>query len=394
MNARRFETAESVTEGHPDKIADSLSDTVLDAYLQQDPLSRVACECLINSRMVVISGEITSTAKVDLRQIVMNVFRELGCDDLLRRIEHNEFAVITHLNLQSPDIAVGVDTGGAGDQGIMVGFACNETPELMPMPIAIANAITRRLGLLRHERTLGFLKPDGKSQVTVEYQDGKPFRVDTVVLSTQHSKDVLDPTGYTLSKGAVDNLIDTAILPAIPHQLADRNTRFLINPAGRFVIGGPEADSGLTGRKIICDSYGPNVAHGGGAFSGKDGTKVDRSGAYAARYIAKNIVAAQIADKCTVHLAYSIGRAEPISVNIDVHGAKVDVCNLENTVRQLFPLRPRAIIKHFNLHRGLLRKTSTYGHFGRSVENWDIFQWERTDKTDELRKAFGLPTRK
>ena len=369
-------TSESVTEGHPDKIADQISDAVLDSILAQDPTGRVACETLVTTGLAVIAGEITTTASVNYKKIVRDTIHEIGYNDASYGYDSNTLSVIDAVGTQSPDIAQGVDTGGAGDQGLMFGFACNETPELMPLPIQLAHNLTKKLSDVRRSGEIPYLRPDGKSQVTIEYRDGKPFRVDAVVISTQHSDDV---TTEQLRKDVLEKIIKATV----PADLMDENTKYHINPTGRFVIGGPMGDAGVTGRKIIVDTYGGYAPHGGGAFSGKDPTKVDRSAAYMARYIAKNIVAAGLADKVTVQLAYAIGVAEPVSVLIDTHGTgRVDEDKLAEAVRKNFELTPKGIIEALDLRRPIFKETARFGHFGR-----DGFSWEKTDKTDALLHA-------
>jgi S-adenosylmethionine synthetase len=371
-------TSESVTEGHPDKIADQISDAILDACLEQDPHSRVACETLTATGLVVIAGEITTKAYVDFQSLVRGVVASIGYDNALYGFDSNTCAVISSINKQSGDIAMGVDTGGAGDQGMMFGYATNETPELMPIAISLAHKLCRKLSEVRKKGTLPYLRPDGKSQVTVEYDDHhKPVRVDAVVISTQHAENV---TNDELRADILKHVIQATI----PAELLDADTKYHINPTGRFVIGGPMGDTGLTGRKIIVDTYGGMGRHGGGAFSGKDPTKVDRSAAYMARYIAKNIVAAGLADRCEVQLAYAIGVAEPVSVLVDTLGTgKVPPEKLQELVRANFQLTPRGIIESLKLRRPIYRKTAAYGHFGRDDKD---FTWEATDKAKALRE--------
>ena len=372
-------TSESVTEGHPDKIADNISDAILDAILTQDPTARVACETLVTTGLAVVAGEITTSATVNYKDIIRDTIHEIGYNDASYGYDANTCSVIDAIGTQSPDIAQGVDGGGAGDQGLMFGFACNETPELMPMPIQMAHNLTRKLSEVRRDGTIPYLRPDGKSQVSIEYRDGKPFRVEAVVISTQTAEIPIEE----IRKDVLEKVIKTTI----PADLLDESTKYHINPTGKFVIGGPMGDAGVTGRKIIVDTYGGYAPHGGGAFSGKDPTKVDRSAAYMARYIAKNIVAAGLADKCTVQLAYAIGVAEPVSVLIDTHGTgKVDETKLSDAVRKHFELTPKGIIEMLDLRRPIFKATARFGHFGRAN---DEFTWEQTDKADALLGALS-----
>ena len=375
-------TSESVTEGHPDKIADQVSDAVLDAILTQDPTGRVACETLLTTGLVVVAGEITTSCYVDIPKVARETIREVGYTRAKYGFDSETCAVITAIDEQSGDIAMGVDALGAGDQGLMFGYACNETPELMPMPIMLAHRLVERLSQVRRRGELDYLRPDGKSQVSVRYVDGKPVAVETVVISTQHSPDV------TLEKIRQD-IIEKVVLPTIPGELLDRKkATFHINPTGRFVTGGPMGDTGLTGRKIIVDTYGGSCPHGGGAFSGKDPTKVDRSACYMARHVAKNIVAAGLAERAQVQVAYAIGVAEPVSVMVETFGTgKVPSSKLEQMVRRHFDFTPAGIIKYLNLRRPIYKKTAAFGHFGR---NEPEFTWERTDRVKDLRDDAGV----
>jgi S-adenosylmethionine synthetase len=373
-------TSESVTEGHPDKIADQISDAILDAVLKDDPLGRVACETLVTTGLVVVAGEITTSTYVDFSDIAREVIRDVGYTRAKYGFDSETCGVISAIKKQSPDIAMGVDTGGAGDQGLMFGFACDETPELMPMPIQLAHKLCRRLSEVRKNGTLGYLRPDGKSQVTVEYQDGRPARIDCAVISTQHSDKISN-------NELKDAIIREVIKPVLPAEMVDKNTKYHINPTGRFVVGGPMGDAGLTGRKIIVDTYGGYSRHGGGALSGKDPTKVDRSACYMARYVAKNLVAAGLARKVEVQLAYAIGVAEPVSVMADTFGTgTIPDGQMTELIRAFFKLTPKGIIDTLNLRRPVYRPTAAYGHFGRNEQG---FTWERADKADAIRKEAG-----
>ncbi len=375
---RHIFTSESVTEGHPDKMADQISDSVLDAVLKEDPTGRVACEVLVTTGICVVSGEITTKTYVDVPKLVRDVIADIGYTDASMGFDAITCGVLNTIQSQSPDIAMGVDTGGAGDQGLMFGYACDETPELMPMPIILAHKLVRRLSEARRSGELSFLRPDGKSQVSVEYINNRPARIDAVVVSTQHDDKI---STEDLRAEVRKHIID----PVLPGDMVDGNTKYHINPTGRFVIGGPHGDTGLTGRKIIVDTYGGMGRHGGGAFSGKDPTKVDRSASYMARYIAKNIVAAGLARRCEVQLAYAIGVAEPVSVMVNTFGTGTGPDSaLTDLVRENFPLTPRGIIDHLKLRRPIYRKTAAFGHFGRTE---DTFTWEATDKAAALREA-------
>ncbi|WP_225072208.1 methionine adenosyltransferase [Desulfuromonas sp. CSMB_57] len=381
-------TSESVSEGHPDKVADQISDSILDAILSQDPTSRVACETLVTTGLVMIAGEITTNARIDYPDVVRSTIRDIGYDDSAMGFDWETCAVLTSIDRQSPDISQGVSEGqglfkeqGAGDQGLMFGYACDETPELMPMPIIFAHKLTQRTAEVRKSGLLPFLRPDSKSQVSIQYINDKPIRIDTVVVSSQHSPEV----PYETLREA---LIEEVVKKMLPADMLDENTKYFINPTGRFVVGGPQGDCGLTGRKIIVDTYGGQGSHGGGAFSGKDPSKVDRSASYMARYVAKNVVAAGLARKCEVQLAYAIGVAEPVSIMVNTFGTGLIPANtIAKLVREEFDMRPAAIIHTLDLLRPIYRKTAAYGHFGRELPE---FTWERTDRVESLRQRAGL----
>ncbi len=373
-------TSESVTEGHPDKVADQISDAVLDAILAKDPSGRVACETLVTTGLAFVAGEVTTSCYVDIPKIVRSTIKQIGYDNPIYGFDYQTCAVITSIQAQSPDIALGVDTGGAGDQGMMFGYATNETLEYMPLTISLAHKLTRRVSELRKNKTLPYLRPDGKSQVTVEYHNGKPQRVDTVVVSVHHDR-------LAKLKDIVQDIKKLVIEKVIPARYLDKKTKFFINPTGRFEVGGPQADTGVTGRKIIADTYGGVGSHGGGAFSGKDPTKVDRSASYMARYIAKNIVAAKLAAKCEIQIAYAIGIAEPVSIMVNTfETGKYTNEEIKKTILKNFDLTPAGIIRDLKLRRPIYKKTAAYGHFGR---NEDGFSWEELDKVPQLRKALG-----
>jgi S-adenosylmethionine synthetase len=375
---RHIFTSESVTEGHPDKIADQISDSVLDAVLKDDPTGRVACEVLITTGICVVSGEITTTTYVDVPRLVRSVIHDIGYTDAAFGFDSKTCGILNSIQSQSPDIAMGVDTGGAGDQGLMFGYACDETKELMPMPIMLAHKLVRQLSEVRRAGRLDFLRPDGKSQVSIEYVDGKPKRIEAVVVSTQHDDKI---STEDLRLQVKKHIID----PVVPSHMVDSSTKYHINPTGRFVIGGPHGDTGLTGRKIIVDTYGGMGRHGGGAFSGKDPTKVDRSACYMARYVAKNLVAAGLASRCEVQLAYAIGVAEPVSVMVNTFGTgQLEDERIVELVRELFPLTPKGMIDHLKLRQPIYRKTAAFGHFGRTEAS---FTWEATDKAEALREG-------
>jgi S-adenosylmethionine synthetase len=376
-------TSESVTEGHPDKVCDQISDAVLDEVLKNDPVGRVACETFITMGLVIVGGEITTKTYVDVHNLVRSLIREIGYTHPKYGFDYETCAIMNAIHGQSPDISQGVDVGGAGDQGIMVGYACKETSELMPLPIMLAHKLTQRMAEVRKKNILGYLGPDGKSQVTVEYRDGKPYRIDSIVLACQHTEEILDSTGKRITENARQELIETIVKPVIKEYL-DKKTKYYINETGKFVVGGPQSDTGMTGRKLIVDTYGGIIPHGGGAFSGKDPTKVDRSASYMTRYIAKNIVAAGLAEKCSIQLAYVIGRKEPVSVMVDTYNTgKINDEKLAEIIRKIFDLTPLGIINSLKLRRPIYVKTAAYGHFGRNDKD---FTWEKTDKVELLKK--------
>ena len=384
MEKRKFLfTSESVGEGHPDKVCDQISDGVLDCVLKQDPYGRVACETYVTMGLLIVGGEITTTGFVDVHNLTRDILKEIGYDHPKYGFDYHTCAVINTIHTQSPDIAQGVDSGGAGDQGLMVGYACKETPELMPLPIMLAHRLVKKTADVRRAKTLKYLGPDCKSQVTVEYVDGHPKRVDSVVIACQHTEDILDASGLHITKKARQEIIDAVVKPIVK-QYIDKDTKYYINQTGKFVVGGPQSDTGMTGRKIVVDTYGGMVASGGGAFSGKDPTKVDRSAAYMTRYVAKNIVAAGIADKCLIHLAYVIGKAEPLSIYVDTYGTgKISDDAIIKLIESNFDLTPKGMIQSLDLLRPIYRKTACYGHFGRTEAE---FSWEQTDKAADLKK--------
>jgi S-adenosylmethionine synthetase len=382
---KKFVTSESVTEGHPDKVCDQISDAVLDEIMKKDPKGRVACETFITRGLVIVGGEITTTTYVDIDTLTRQVIKDIGYTDNKYGFNYNTCAVLNIIGTQSPDISQGVDTGGAGDQGLMIGYACRETPEYMPLSLMLAHKLSMNLARVRKESILDYLGPDGKSQVTIEYDaNDKPKRIDAIVLSTQHTEDILDKTGKHITEKSKREIKEKVILPVINPKFIDKKTKFLINPTGKFVVGGPQSDTGVTGRKIIVDTYGGVAPHGGGAFSGKDSTKVDRSAAYMARYLAKNIVAANIADKCTIQMAYAIGVAKPVGLFVDTHGTGI-ICDLDiaDIIVKNFDLTPASIIKNLKLRKPIFRKTAAYGHFGRSDAK---FEWEKLTAVPLLKK--------
>lgn len=377
-------TSESVTEGHPDKVADQISDAVLDAVFKDDPMGRVACETFVTMGLIIIGGEITTTAYVDVINLARRVVKNIGYTHSKYGLDYQTCAILNAIHSQSPDISMGVDSGGAGDQGLMVGYACDETPELMPLPITLAHKLVRRMSKLRKDKTLPYLGPDGKSQVTVEYKNGKPKRINSVVLASQHTEEVLDKTGEHITEKARKEMVEKIAKPIVG-MLADKKTEYYVNQTGKFLIGGPQSDTGMTGRKIVVDTYGGTISHGGGAFSGKDPTKVDRSAAYMARYVAKNIVAAGLAKQCCIQLAYVIGKAEPLGLLIETYGTgKISDEKLVALTREHFDLTPRGIITELDLLKPIYNKTAAYGHFGREKEG---FTWEICDKVNILKKA-------
>lgn len=396
MKRTKF-TSESVTEGHPDKICDRISDAVLDEVMRQDPLGRVACETFVTVGMVLVGGEITTTAWVDLESLIRQVLTEIGYVDTECGLSAKNCAILNTIGRQSPDIAQGVDVGGAGDQGMMIGYACRQTKELMPLPIMLAHRLTKRLAEVRKTGRLSYLRPDGKAQVTVEYEDGKPIRIDNVVIAAHHDESILDRSRQRITSKARQEIIETVAKEVLPEEFIDRQTKFFVNETGKFIIGGPQSDTGMTGRKIIVDTYGGWVRHGGGAFSGKDPTKVDRSATYMARYIAKNLVAAGLCDEVEIRLAYCIGRSDPLDISVDTFGtARVAEEKLEKLIRDVFPLTPKGMIDHLKLRNPIYQPTAAYGHFGRECfvgkdkhkkKKLEFFTWEKTDLVEELKKA-------
>lgn len=393
-------TSESVAEGHPDKLCDQISDAVLDEVLKQDPKGRVACETFVTVGMVMVGGEITTTAWVDLEQLVRRVLREIGYVDSRCGLNADSCAILNVIGRQSPDIAQGVDVGGAGDQGMMIGYACRQTEELMPLPIVLAHRLVERLAEVRKKNILPYLRPDGKAQVTVEYEDGVPRRIDSVVLAAHHDETILDRTGTKITQKSRAEIVDVVAKPILPKEYLDHRTKFYVNETGKFVVGGPQSDTGMTGRKIIVDSYGGWARHGGGAFSGKDPTKVDRSAAYMARYIAKNLVAARVCEEVEIRLAYVIGKPDPVDISVDMMGTgRVPETKVQEVVRKIFPLTPKGMIEHLKLRSPIYQPTAVFGHFGRkprvakdklSGKKLEFFTWEKTDKVAEIRAEIGL----
>jgi len=383
-----FFTSESVTEGHPDKICDQISDAVLDEILKQDEYARVACETFVTVGLVIVGGEITTKGWVDLQKVVRGLLKEIGYTDTRYGLSADNCAILNAIGTQSPDIAIGVDRGGAGDQGLMIGYATKETKELMPLPIMLAHRLTRRLAEVRKKKILPYLGPDGKSQVTVEYRDGKPVRVDSVVIAAQHTEEVLDKTGEKMSQEAKEEIIEKVVKAVIPEEYLDKNTKFYVNETGKFIIGGPQSDTGMTGRKIIVDTYGGKVRHGGGAFSGKDPTKVDRSASYMTRYVAKNLVASGVCDEVEISVAYVIGRPDPLHISLNTFNTgKVKDEILLQLVKELFDFTPKGMIEHLKLRRPIYLPTACYGHFGREEET---FTWEKLDMVEEIRRKLGI----
>lgn len=378
-----FFTSESVTEGHPDKLCDQISDVVLDGAIRQDPKARVACESYVTMGLIIVGGEITTLGYIDIHRLVRDLIKDIGYTHPKYGFDYQTCAILNAIHTQSPDIAQGVDIGGAGDQGSMTGYATNETPEFMPLPLVLAHRLVRKLSEVRKKNILNYLGPDGKSQVTVEYRNGKAIRVDTVIIACQHTEEVVDSSGKYMLTSAKEEIIEKVIKPSIGEFL-DKKTKYFINATGKFVIGGPQSDTGMTGRKIIIDTYGGWTIHGGGAFSGKDPTKVDRSASYMARYIAKNIVAADLASECTVQLSYCIGKADPVSIMVDTHNtSKIADSKIEKVIPEIFPLTPKGIIDHLQLIRPIYLKTAAYGHFGRTDSD---FSWEKTDMINEIKR--------
>ncbi len=383
-----FFTSESVTEGHPDKICDQISDAVLDEILRQDEFARVACETFVTVGLVIVGGEITTKGWVDLQKVVRSLLKEIGYTSTKYGLSADNCAILNAIGTQSPDIAIGVDRGGAGDQGLMIGYAINETKEYMPLPIMLAHKLTKRLAEVRKKKILPYLGPDGKSQVTVEYRDGKPVRIDSVVIAAQHTEDVLDKTGEKMSEEAKEEIIEKVIKAVIPEEYLDKNTKFYVNETGKFIIGGPQSDTGMTGRKIIVDTYGGKVRHGGGAFSGKDPTKVDRSASYMTRYVAKNLVASGVCEEVEVSVAYVIGRPDPLHISLNTFNTgKVKDEVLLKLVKEMFDFTPRGMIEYLKLRRPIYLPTACYGHFGRNEEN---FTWEKLDMVEEIRRKLGI----
>lgn len=385
FSGKTFYTSESVTEGHPDKLCDQISDAVLDDVLRQDKFGRVACEVFVTVGLVIVGGEITTRAYVDLPVMVRKLLGDIGYTDTKFGLSAENCAIINIIGKQSPDISQGVDIGGAGDQGLMIGYACNETKEMMPLPIMLAHKLCRRLAYVRKQKILDYLCPDGKSQVTVQYENGKPIRISSVVIAAQHTEKILDKSGERITKKARQEIIDSVVKPVIPKYMLDKETKYFVNETGKFVVGGPQSDTGMTGRKLIVDTYGGLVRHGGGAFSGKDPTKVDRTASYFARYVAKNCVAAGVCDRLELSLAYVIGRADPTHISINTLGtAKVSEEKLLKTIKEIFDFTPKGMIEKLNLRRPIYRATASYGHFGRTEKE---FTWEKLDSVDIIKKA-------